>query len=33
MAESFGDLQALGLIDDAAYERTLRDLDRKSADD
>jgi hypothetical protein len=33
MTENFGDLHALGLIDDAAYERALRDLDRESADD
>jgi putative transcriptional regulator len=32
MAESFGDLHALGLIDEATYKRTLRDLDREAAD-
>ena len=33
MAENFTDLRALGLIDEATYKRTLRDLDREAVDD
>ena len=33
MTEGFGDLRALGLIDDAAYERALRDLGHDPVDD
>lgn len=31
MAESFGDLHALGVIDETTYKRTLRDLNREAA--
>ena len=33
MAESFGDLRALGMIDEATYKRTLRDLNREAGKD
>jgi putative transcriptional regulator len=33
MAESFGDLHSLGMIDEATYKRTLRDLNREAVQD
>jgi addiction module HigA family antidote len=30
MTENFGDLRALGMIDEATYKRTLRDLNREA---
>jgi putative transcriptional regulator len=33
MAENFNDLHSLGMIDDAAYKRTLRDLNREAGSD
>ncbi len=33
MAENFGDLRALDLIDETTYKRTLRDLDREAVED
>ena len=33
MAENFGDLHTLGMLDKAAYKRTLRDLNREAAGD
>ncbi len=33
MAECFADLRALGMIDEATYKRTLRDLNREAGKD